>query len=142
MTAAEPERVALAGLFRASPLAGVLSVVGNLVVYYGAQFAGVSLSVPDGPGSANLVPLELPPVVISSLMPAFAAAIVLALLGRLSRSPLRIFRAVAVVVLVLSFIPVFLLPAGIGTQVVLSVMHLVSGLVITGVLLRFGREAG
>lgn len=142
MTAADPERVALAGLFRGSPLAGGLSVVGNLAVFYGAQMAGVSVNIPDGPGSPNLVPLELPPVIISSLMPAFAAAIILAVLGRLSRSPLRIFRVLAVVVLLLSFIPVFLLPVGLGAKLVLSLMHLVSGVVITGVLLRFGREAG
>lgn len=142
MTSAEPERVALAGLFRGSPLAGALSVLGNLAVFYGAQAAGVVVSVPEGPGSPNLVPLDLPPVVISSLMPAFAAAIVLALLGRLTRSPLSIFRRLAVVVLVLSFIPVFLLPVGLGTKGVLSLMHLVSGGVITLVLLKFGREAG
>lgn len=142
MTAAEPQGVALGGLFRASPLAGVLSVLGNLAVYYAASAAGVALRVPEAPGSSNLIPLELPPVVISSLMPAFAAAIVLALLGRLSRAPLRIFQAVAVVVLLLSFVPVLLLPVELGTKVVLSVMHLYSGLVIAGVLLRFGREAG
>jgi hypothetical protein len=142
MTSAEPERVALSGLFRASPLAGVLSVLGNLAVFYAARVAGVLVNIPEAPGSTTMVPLELPPVVISSLMPAFAAAIVLALLGRLTASPLSIFRGVAVVVLVLSFIPVFLLPAGLGTKVVLSLMHLISGVVITFVLLKFGRGAG
>lgn len=122
----------------AGPLAGVAAAAANAVVFY----VGVALGlVSESVGVANGEPLAVSAVVISTLVPALFGTVLFAVLGRFTRRPVRIFRIVAVVVLVLSLVTPFTIP-GItaGMILVLLLMHVVAAAVITGVLTAGGRD--
>lgn len=75
------------------------------------------------------------PVVLSSIMPAIVAAVFLALLVRFTRRPIGIFRVVAVVLLVLSFITPFTIPGAPAAMILtLLIMHVVAAAIIIWVL--------
>lgn len=128
------DQVSLRKLLWAAPLAGVLAALGNLAVYGLARAAlGLPLEMPAmGPTPAGS--LSVAPVVLSSFVPALFAGGLLAVLARFAARPLRVFQIVAGAVLVLSLGAPLTLPVDLGTRLVLLVMHLVAGLVITGVL--------
>ena len=68
-------------------------------------------------------------------MPAILAAGFLALLGRFSRRPFRIFVAMAVLVFLLSLYTPFIIPgAPLAMIAALELMHLVAAVVIVAVL--------
>lgn len=122
----------------AGPLAGVAAAAANAVVFY----VGVALGlVSESVGVANGEPLAVSAVVISTLVPALFGTVLFAVLGRFTRRPVRIFRIVAVVVLVLSLVTPFTIP-GItaGMILVLLLMHVVAAAVITGVLTAGGKD--
>lgn len=81
-------------------------------------------------------PLTLGPVVISSVVGALGATVVFAVVVRFARRPIRLFRTVAVVVLLLSFLnPILALPeAGLQTILTLEFMHVVVAAVSVGLL--------
>lgn len=139
---AEGPMVTLGGLLRAGPVGAALSAIGNVALYFGAQALDLPLRVPDGGAGGSLAPLALPAVIVASVMPAFAAAIVLALLPRFTRDPFRVFRVLAVALLVLSCVPVLLLDAAFSTKLILVAMHGVSAWTITWALLRMGATEG
>jgi hypothetical protein len=80
----------------------------------------------------TLGPLPLPFVVMASFVPGLVAAGLLLVL----RGNKQLFTIIAVVVLVLSMIP--LLATGMATQtaIVLGIMHIVAAAAIVGVLTR------
>lgn len=122
----------------AGPLAGVAAAAANAVVFY----VGVALGlVSESVGVANGEPLAVSAVVISTLVPALFGTVLFAVLGRFTRRPVRIFRIVAAVVLVLSLVTPFTIP-GItaGMILVLLLMHVVAAAVITGVLTAGGKD--
>jgi hypothetical protein len=65
-----------------------------------------------------------------------AGWLVLAILERYCADPRRPWIALAVVILALSIVPVFITPAAIGTQVVLTIQHCVAAAVLIPGLLR------
>jgi hypothetical protein len=93
---AEPMRKATPGVAmdkigRAALIGGVLSVVGNLVVFFVAGWLGISLQVTAAPGSSTLVPLQIGQVIVASLLPALPAGLLLAALARFMRNPWPVF---------------------------------------------------
>ena len=115
-------------------LAAIASAVGNIIVLLMGQYLfNVSFLMPT-PGALEQAPLGLGHVALLSSVPAFAAAGLLLLLGRYTARPLRVFWIVAGIVLLVSFIPDFLLPVDTGTRIGLLVMHVVSAVVIVGVM--------
>jgi hypothetical protein len=79
-------------------------------------------------------------VVIASVVPAIAATVFLAILGKFAPRPILVFRIISVVFLLVSFGGPLSLPVDISTKVALSVMHVVAGAVIVGMLTMLGRE--
>jgi hypothetical protein len=124
---------------RAALIGGVLSVVGNLVVFFVAGWLGVNLQVTAAPGSSTLVPLQIGPVVAASLLPALPAGLLLAALARFMRNPWPVFIGISGVFLVLSFAGPINLPTDPANELVLNLMHVVSAVAIVGALWRLAR---
>ena len=132
-TATQTEEIILGRLWWASLLAGVGAAAINAVIYVIASAAGAIPATVLVPG-LNL-PVTVVPVVLNSFVPAILAAIFLALLQRFARRPIRLFRIVAAVLLVLSFANPFTIPgAPIAMILVLDLMHIVAAATIVGVL--------
>ncbi len=134
------DRVAPRKLLWAAPLAGLAAAAGNLAVFGLAKgLLALPLAMPAmGPNPA--APLGLAQVIIASILPALAAALLLALLGRFSRRPVRLFQIIAGVGLVLSLGAPLTLAADLATRLVLLSMHLVASLATTAVLSTFGTQ--
>lgn len=120
-------RVALVG-----SVAVMAAVVANVVVYF---TGGVLVTY----HSEFLALANVAPTVFFTLVSGISAALVYALVLRLSRRPTRTFIIVAVVVFVLTLIPdlvaVPTMPgATSGQTAVLLTMHIVAALVLVGVL--------
>ena len=102
---------------------GIAAVVLSVVVNAGLVSLAVAAGIAPG-----FRPLAVAPVAIFSAVGAIGALVVYLALGRFTASPDRLFRAVAVVVLLLSFVPdVALLfvdeAATVAGVVVLMMMH-------------------
>jgi len=141
---AEPMRKATPGVAmdkigRAALIGGVLSVVGNLVVFLVAGWLGISLQVTAAPGSSTLVPLQIGQVIVASLLPALPAGLLLAALARFMRNPWPVFIGISGVFLVLSFAGPINLPTDPANELVLNLMHVVSAVAIVGALWRLAR---
>ncbi len=105
-------------------LAAMVAATSNALIYFAASGLGfipqdVFIASPGGEA-----PLTVGPVVISSIAGAVGAAIVFALVGLFSRRPIRTFRIVAAVAMVLS----------------LELMHVVAWAVIVGLLTTLARR--
>jgi len=114
-------------------LAAVTAAVTNVLV---RAISGALFDVP-----LAFQALTLGPVVVSSIVGALGATIVFAAVGRFARRPIRLFRIIAVVVLLLSFInQVVALPgADLQTILTLEFMHVVVAAISVGLLTTLGR---
>jgi hypothetical protein len=90
--------------------------------------------------------LTVMPPVIFTIVGVLGAVIVYAVIGRFSRQPVRLFRRVALVTLVVSFIPDILMlitgfnPGTTAANVaVLILMHVVAWAITVGMLTRLAR---
>jgi hypothetical protein len=131
-------RVAYGWLLWVGPLAGAIAAVVNAVVYLLASALGAMPSDVVVPGQG---PATLGAVVSIYFVPALLGALLFAVMGRFTRRPIRTFRVVAAVVLVLSFATPFTLPgAPVAMIAALLVMHVIAAAVIIGVLTTLGRR--
>ena len=120
------------------PAAGVAAAVVNAVVYLLASAFGAMPSDVVVPGRG---PITLGAVLVSSFVPALVAAVVLALLGRFTRRPVRNFVVLAAVVFVVSLVAPFSVPGAPVPMVAAPIlMHVVAAVVITGVLTALAPE--
>ncbi len=86
-------------------------------------------------------PLTLAPVIISSVIGAVAATGVFAAIGWFVRRPIRLFRIVAAITLILSFVSPFSLPgAPAGMILSLELMHIIAAAIIVWALATLGRN--
>ncbi len=111
----------------------------NAVVYLVAFAAGAipqSVVIPNAGG-----PLNLTPVVSSSFAPVLVGALLFALLGWLTRQPVRNFRVLTTIVLVLSFATLFTIPGAPPAMVAtLLLIHVVAAVVVfVGILTTLTR---
>jgi hypothetical protein len=135
------ERVAFSRLLWVGPLAIVAATVANVII----QQIAVAVLQPD----PAFLPLTLMPPIIFTVVGVLGAVIVYALVGRFSRQPVRLFRRIALVTLVISFIPDILMAItgfNPGTTVanvaVLILMHVVAWAITVAMLTRLaGSEA-
>lgn len=101
----------------------------NALIFVIAKALGAipdGFAMPDGNGTFTIVP-----VLVSSIVPAVVATGVFWLLVRFTTSPKKIFLAIAVVLLVASFVTPFSLPgAPVGMIVALELMHIVAAFAI------------
>ena len=139
-SATASERLALGRLWWAAPLAAAAAALANAVVYGGAEIAG---ALPDSvlvDSPTGREPLGLKAVLFASVMGAVGAAVVFALIGQFSRRPIRAFRIVAAVVLVLSFATPLTIPgAPLSMVLTMELMHVVAAAVIVGLLTTLAR---
>lgn len=134
----QQERVAFGRLLWVGPLAAAAAAVANAVVYFTASALGTMPQdvVVNGQG-----PITLPVVAAMSAQGAVVGAIVYALVGWFAQRPVRVFRVVASVALVLSFVTPFTLPgAPVVMVAVLLLMHVVAAMVIVGILTTLTRK--
>ena len=124
----EVGRVVLAAL-----LVAICAALANVVVFtLERDLLGVSFVFPyQGTGSPAM-PLPISFVIVASALPAIAAALLLAILDRLTRRALRIFMIVGLIFLLMSFGGPLSISAGLSTKVALGVMHVVAAAIIIG----------
>jgi Family of unknown function (DUF6069) len=114
----------------AALVGGLVGAIGNVILFFITQAAGVVYDIPMGGPGSPLTPLPFPAVAVATLIPAIGAGALLAIMGRFLKQPLRIFQIVALVFLVVSMIPSMTLPVPLGTRLALSAMHIVAGAAI------------
>jgi hypothetical protein len=126
---ATPSRIPLSRVLLAGVIASAASIVANLIL----RWLGMALI--DVP--ADFMPLATTlPVIQFTVIYLIIAVIVFALINRFTRDPVRIFRIVAIVALIISLIPDIMLLVNPGAMpmgtvtfsavVILILMHLVS----------------
>lgn len=136
-----PERVVMRRLLWAAPLAGLAAAAGNLAVFAIARAAlGLPLVRPPIGPFMPAAPLTALPVALTSFAPALVAAVLLAVLSKLTARPVLTFQIMAGVFLVASLIGPLRQPVDLATKLTLLSMHLVAGLVITAVLSVFSSD--
>lgn len=137
-TEASMEQVDSGRLWLAGLVAVVLAVVGNVIV---GTLAQALFEIPP-----QFAPFQLPRYVLFTVIGMVGATIVFAVLPRVSQRPISLFQRVAVVALVLSFIPDLAMlfadavpGATVPGVVTLMVMHVVAGVIAIVVLPRMTR---
>src|SRR5262245_28610405 len=124
-------------LLIAALLGGALAAVVNTALLLAAKTAGIGFLAPINGPDAPLQAVMPANVIVNCLAAALGAASLLALLARFSRRPHPIFLAVAGVFLLLSFYPDWAFPMdSLATRALLSIMHVVAAVAITGMLLQ------
>jgi hypothetical protein len=126
-------RVSWGQIARAGLIAAVGAVIANVLVYYIASAIGWMPSTYINPQLSR--PIGVGEVVGATLPGAVGATVLFALLARFTRRSVMIFRIVAGIVLLLSFVTPFTLPgAPLSLILTLEVMHIVAAAIIVGVL--------
>ncbi len=130
-------------LLKATLVGAAAAVVANVVLYFVWSAAVGPFMVAENPDSTTLAPLKLGFVIVSSVIPAFAAGGLYALILRFNRQQaFPIFTSLALLVLVISMVPVAKVPTdGLGTQLGLALLHLVAAICIIIPLVRAGKSA-
>lgn len=124
-------------LLSLAPLAGLIAAVLNAILFLIGSSTGAIPADFIIPNAGQ--PLTLVPVLVASFVPAIAGGLVLALLNRFTKRPLRIFTIITLLILVLSFMSPLSIPgAPVGMIVILELMHVV---VVGVVLIAFNRLA-
>lgn len=112
-------------LLWAGPLTALVAAVANAIVFFLARAAG---AVPDGYMMPNInQALTLGPVVGATFIQVLLGAVVFALIGRFAQRPIRLFRIIALVVLILSFFQPILLLAGAPASFLATLVPFISG---------------
>ena len=122
------ERAVWSRFVPAGALAVVLAVAANALVYLVASSLGAMPQDVDANGQG---PITLPMVATTSAAGAVAYAVV----GRFARRPVRVFRAVSALALVLLFAGPFTIPGAPAAMVAgLLLMHVVAAIAVVGLL--------
>lgn len=121
---------------KAAALGAGVAVAGNLALLLIANLSGIPLTVMAGPpGPDALITTVGPvPVIVSSVLPALFAALIYLVLTKISAKGRQIFIAVAVVVFLVSLLPIFAQPLTPAGMAILALMHLVAAAGITWAL--------
>jgi hypothetical protein len=137
-------KINTASLLKAAPIAALIAAAANAVLYFVGNSTGLmdpAVGVPRPDGGSD--PITLTPVLISSVLPVFVAAGLLALLNRFSAQPLRVFGIIALAFLIFSLSgPFMTLPAApLGMQVWLCLMHVVVAAAVWYAFKRYTEQA-
>jgi hypothetical protein len=128
------ERVLAGHLLRVGALATLLSASANALVLAGASSLFGPVIIP--PDEA----VTIGQVMGASTAGAVGAAVVFAAIGRFTRHTIVVFRSIAAVGLLLSFIPIALAGATGSSAATLALMHVVAAVSDVGLLTRLGRK--
>lgn len=115
-------------LFKLAAYSALSAAVLNVILFYVFSATGTI----DPTIMVNGQPIQVFHILMSSIVPTFVAALVFLLIGRFSKRPWNIFRVLALVLLIVTFMNPFMGIPGItiGMGVVLNVMHIVVALPI------------
>ena len=118
------------------------AAIANLILFLITRGLGIPYIMPLQGPDAMLEALPASMVVIASVVPAIAATILFAILGKFLAQPIRVFWIIATVFLVISLAAPLTLPAAVAlsTKIGLTLMHVVAGATIVGILTTLGRE--
>ena len=123
-------------------LTALAAALANALVYFAASGLGTISQSVLLPSPMGVSPLTVSLVAITSAIGTVGAAIVFALIGLLARRPVRLFRIVATVVLMLSFVMPATVPGvPVAMRLSLVVMHVVAWAVSVGLLTTLARQA-
>ena len=116
-------RILPGALLRVAFLTGLAAAAINAVIFFIARSLGFIPATVLVKGQ----PLTVVPVIVSSILPVLVAAGVFALLGRVTKNPVRSFTVLALVLLVVSFVNPCLGIPGVAPAmiIVLNLMHVV-----------------
>lgn len=122
----QPERIASGRLLKVGALAIGASVVANLIIrIIFVNLLGIGQEFP---------PLGWGPPIVFTIMGVLGAVIVFAIVARFAKRPIRLFRIIALVVLVLSLLPDLMLlnanampGTSLGAVIALMLMHVAAG---------------
>ena len=109
----------------------------NFLIFFISKGVGISYTVPPRMTEQEPIDLTATGIILSSAVPAMVATILLMILNHYSKKPLQFFVIIAVIVLLLSFAPVFMVDVSVNTKVMLGIMHLVAA----GAIIIFLRSA-
>jgi hypothetical protein len=133
--AQQTERVSLSRLLWVGPLTIVAATIVSVIIQ---QLAAAVLR-PD----PAFMPLSLMPPIIFTIVGVLGAVIVFALVARFARNPIPLFQRIALITLVVTFIPdILMLITGFnpGTNLAnvlaLMLMHVVAWAITVGMLTR------
>jgi hypothetical protein len=121
----------LRGVARAGLAAAALAVTGNTIMYGVSGLLKVSFTMPTPDGAFSITLMH---VITETVVMVVGAVLVFALLRRLTTRAVPVFRVIAVVVLLVSFLFPMLLLAEPPLKITLLLMHLFSAAVIVGLL--------
>lgn len=129
-------RTSFGKMAKAAALGAGIAVVSNLALLLIANLLGVPLTVMTGPPGpdAPITTLGPVPVIVFSVLPALVGALIYRLLTKISGKGRQIFIAVAVVVFLVSLLPIFAQPLTPTGMAILVLMHLVAAAGITWAL--------
>lgn len=126
-TKAQPQNLAIGDIIQWTVIAGAVAAVINAIVFFLADTLGVFEGVVMTIGTTEMT-FSVVPVVVSSFVFIGIGGVVLWLIDLFSNQPLMLWRNVAVLALLLSFLqPIFLLDAPMDTVIVLELMHIIAG---------------
>ncbi|HEU5098448.1 MAG TPA: DUF6069 family protein [Roseiflexaceae bacterium] len=135
------QRVAFSRLLWAGPLAIIAAAIANVLI----QQIAVAVLRPN----PQFLPLTPGATIFFTVVGVLGAVIVYGLVGRFSRRPVWLFKRIALVALIISFIPdIVMLITGFnpGTTAanvaVLIVMHIVAWAIAVGILTRLASTEG
>jgi Family of unknown function (DUF6069) len=128
-------QVALGRLLWAGPLTIVAATIASVLI----QQIAVALLNPD----PAFLPLTMAPPIAFTVIGVLGAVIVFGLIGRFAKNPVALFQRVALIVLIVSFIPdIMMLVTGfnpgttLANVVVLMIMHVVAWAITVQMLTR------
>ena len=132
-------------IWRRLPLAVLLAagaaIVANIFVYLTASALGFISPSVFIPTTGGETPLTVGMVAITSVIGTVGAAAVFAVIGLFTQRPTRLFRIIAVIVLVLSFaMPLTITGAPMKMILSMEAIHVVAWATIVGLLTTVVRE--
>ncbi len=123
----------IAGIVRGGVMAAAIATIGNTVIYLLSSIFNVSFTVPTPSEPFTITIIN---VITETLLLAASATLVFALLCRLTTRAGWIFRLIAGLVLVVSFVFPLMLSVEPPLKIVLMLMHIFSATVIVAFLTR------
>lgn len=135
------EKIAAKKLLWVAPLAGAIAAGINSVLFLIGSAIGLMDESVLVPGMNT--PITIAPVIMSSIIPSLIAGLVLGVMNYFLNKPFKVFRIVALVLLILTFANPFMgipgIPLGMGIW--LNVMHVVVAGVVVYCFGRFTSKA-
>ena len=113
----------------------------NLLFFALTHLFGEQYNMPLSDPISRVGPMPVTMVIVSTLLLGFLATVLFGLLVRFVKNPMTMFLSISITALIVSFGGPYYLPeAGVQTKVLLSIMHILTALFITGGILLLNRK--